>query len=208
VGEKMRRRAAFTAMVLLALLLAHCASGVWPQLGAQEKGKKGRAHAAGVPPDGGLKAALTCGEMVTVILAEDARPAGKGFDLMRACELYADLVRHHIWNARERPAAMFRVVRDLQGCAQADLTCFVGEPPEVVACVTRTARATEIRIARDDMRHYVVALIDAVDYANRLYLGREEILVAASRAIAEVGNPELRKKFHSVVSAGELKGKR
>jgi len=203
----MRRRAAFTAMVLLGMALAHCASGLWPQLGAQEDGKKAGAHSAGVPAAkaAGLKAALTCGEMVTVILAEDARPNGKAFDLMRACELYADLVRHHIWNARERPAAMFRVVRGLEGCAQADLTCFVGEPPEVVACVTRTARATEIRIARDDMRHYVVALIDAVDYANRLYLGREEILVAASRAIAEVGNPELRKKFHGVVSAEELR---
>lgn len=147
----------------------------------------------------------TCGPGATVTLAEDA--SGK-FDIVRACELYGDLLAYHIPNASERPGAVFYVVRDLEkACREADLTSSLGSPPVVVACLRRSRTATEIWLAEDKPEHYAIAMMDGVDYANRLYLPREFIGREAMEAIAELTRPELRRRFHGSVSASELRRK-
>lgn len=144
----------------------------------------------------------TCGAGITVTLAEDS---SRKFNLARACELYADLIQHHIPNAVERPGAVFYLTRNLEICEQADLTSSLGSPPVLVSCLRRSRTATEIWLVEDKPEHYIISMIDGLDYANRLYLPRSFLQREASEAVAELTRPELRGWFHGTVSVKEIR---
>jgi hypothetical protein len=104
--------------------------------------------------------------------------------------------------AQEVPGLSFHVAEKLD-CAGKQSVARNKE--RIIACSERSRYVTEIWLSEDKPENWLGLAADGIDYANRLYLSRAHMGEVAQQVLDELGNPELKKKYHGTIDVRELK---